>query len=393
MVKEGRAIMKKLQMFLRMVGKAFKERKSRVAIAFFAIVVGVGIIASLFSVYYDISIKMSEELRVYGANLVLAPDLQAANKEMNIEQLDKIVNKFDKDKLVGYRPNLYGVAKAKAKGILDVKKPVVLVGTWFDQVDQVNPYWKVEGELLANKSVDDEVVIGKEAAKKLGYDVGDTITISVEETGKEEKLIISGIITTGNEADSQIFVNLSLAQELLGKPDKINIAYFSVLGQNLSSKVKKINKTVNGIELETIKKIASSEGKVLNKIKSLMYLVVMIILLSTLLCVSTTMMTIVTERKEEIGLKKALGAENSNIITEFLTEAAILGGIGGLVGYGLGFLGAQAIGQSVFDSYISFRIMIVPASFILAVLVSCIASIIPVRMVVDIDPAVVLKGE
>ncbi|SDC11675.1 MULTISPECIES: ABC transporter permease [unclassified Candidatus Frackibacter] len=385
--------MKKLQMFLRMVGKAFKERKSRVAIAFFAIVVGVGIIASLFSVYYDISIKMSEELRVYGANLVLAPDLQAANKEMNIEQLDKIVNKFDKDKLVGYRPNLYGVAKAKAKGILDVKKPVVLVGTWFDQVDQVNPYWKVEGELLANKSVDDEVVIGKEAAKKLGYDVGDTITISVEETGKEEKLIISGIITTGNEADSQIFVNLSLAQELLGKPDKINIAYFSVLGQNLSSKVKKINKTVNGIELETIKKIASSEGKVLNKIKSLMYLVVMIILLSTLLCVSTTMMTIVTERKEEIGLKKALGAENSNIITEFLTEAAILGGIGGLVGYGLGFLGAQAIGQSVFDSYISFRIMIVPASFILAVLVSCIASIIPVRMVVDIDPAVVLKGE
>ncbi|KXS45748.1 MAG: putative ABC transport system permease protein [Candidatus Frackibacter sp. T328-2] len=385
--------MKKLQMFLRMVGKAFKERKSRVAIAFFAIVVGVGIIASLFSVYYDISIKMSEELRVYGANLVLAPDSQTSNKEMNIKELNKVVNKFDKDKLVGYRPNLYGVVKAKTKGVLDVKKPVVLVGTWFDQVDQVNPYWKVEGELLANKKVDDEVVLGKEAAKKLGYDIGDTLTILSEKTGKQKELIVSGIITTGNEADNQVFVNLTLAQELLGKTNKINVAYFSVLGQGLRPKVKQINKTVDGIELETIKKIASSEGKVLKKIKSLMYLVVMIILLSTLLCVSTTMMTIVTERKEEIGLKKALGAENSNIIIEFLTEAAILGGIGGLVGYGIGFLGAQAIGQSVFDSYISFRIMVVPASFILAVLVSCLASIIPVRMVVDIDPAVVLKGE
>jgi len=385
--------MKKLQMFLRMVGKAFKERKSRVAIAFFAIVVGVGIIASLFSVYYDISIKMSKELRVYGANLVLAPDSQTSNKEMNIEELNKVVNKFDKDKLVGYRPNLYGVVKAKTKGILDVKKPIVLVGTWFDQVDQVNPYWKVEGELLVNKKVDDEVVLGKEAAKKLGYDIGDTLTILSEKTGKQKELIVSGIITTGNEADNQVFVNLSLAQELLGKPNKINVAYFSVLGQGLRPKVKQINKIVDGIELETIKKIASSEGKVLKKIKSLMYLVVMIILLSTLLCVSTTMMTIVTERKEEIGLKKALGAENSNIIIEFLTEAAILGGIGGLVGYGIGFLGAQAIGQSVFDSYISFRIMVVPASFILAVLVSCLASIIPVRMVVDVDPAIVLKGE
>ncbi|MBM7624734.1 ABC transporter permease [Sporohalobacter salinus] len=387
--------MRKLKMFLRIVGKSFKERKSRVAIAFFAIVVGISVISALFNVYYDINIKMSQELRNYGANLIVKPSKQK-QKEISEQDLNKVVSKFNDTELVGYRPNLYGIAKVKAKQVVyKSTKPVVLVGTWFDQIKKVNPYWKITGELPLDHSIADEVVIGKEVANKLNYGIGDKIKIITDKMWGEKELIVTAIVETGAKADNRVFVNLPVAQEVFAKSNQVSTAYFSILtkGKSLDQKVTALNKELTNVKLESIKKIASSEGKILNKIKSLMYLVVMIILASTLLCVSTTMMTIVTERKEEIALKKALGAENKQVSMEFLTEAAILGGIGGLVGYGLGFLGAQAIGKSVFDSYISFRPMIIPISFILSILVSCFASALPVQRVINIDPAVTLKGE
>lgn len=387
--------MKKWKMFLRMISQALKERKSRVAIVFFAIVVGIGVISALFSVYYDINIKMSKELRTYGANLALKPNSgQAQNLSLN--ELKRVIAEFSQEELVGYRPNLYGIAEVESQvSVFKSNKPVVLVGTWFDQIGKINPYWQIEGELPTNHDIKDEVVIGRDVAEKLGYDIGDKLKLATENTWGSEEFLVTAIVETGDNADNRIFLNLGVAERLLAKEGQVNTAYLSVIskGEDLKEKAAKINQKLSGVELDTIQKIASSEGKVLDKIKSLMYLVVMVILLSTLLCVSTTMMTIVAERKEEIALKKALGAENQDVIIEFLTEAIILGGIGGLVGYGLGFLGAQLIGKSVFDSAISFRTMVMISSFALSIIVSCIASTLPVSRVVEIDPAVTLKGE
>ncbi|TDX48943.1 ABC transporter permease [Orenia marismortui] len=387
--------MKKWKMFFRMISQALKERKSRVAIVFFAIVVGIGVISALFSVYYDINIKMSKELRTYGANLALKSSVDTS-QEILLEDLEQVVAEFSQEELIGYRPNLYGIAEVESKkSVFKSTKPVVLVGTWFEQVAKINPYWQVEGELPINHDIKDEVVIGQDVAEKLGYDIGDELKLTTKNTWGSEKFMVTAIVETGDDADSRIFVNLSVAERLLATEAKINTAYLSVIskGEDLRTKVTEINEKLSAVDLETIQKIAKSEAKVLDKIKSLMYLVVMVILLSTILCVSTTMMTIVAERKEEIALKKALGADSKDVIIEFLMEAIILGGVGGLIGYGLGFLGAQLIGKSVFDSAISFRSMVLLSSFILSIVVSCVASTLPVSRVVDIDPAVTLKGE
>lgn len=393
--------MQKLKMFLRLTLKSFKERKSRIAIAFFAIVVGIGVITALFSVYYDINLKMSKEMRAYGANMVLTPDSSNQqsqnNKTLSMNKFDQVVSKFSDQNLIGVRPNLYGIIELQqnsVKGVFSNMRPAVMVGTWFDQVEKVNPYWKIEGELPVNREVDDEIVLGKTVAEKLGYSVGEKIKMQLPDSYQVKEFIVAAVIESGADADNQVFVNLKTAQKLLNKENKISAAYLSILNYESDSELLKgIENDITGINLNSIKKIASSESKILDKIKSLMYLVVIIILLSTLLCVSTTMMTIVTERKEEIGLKKSLGADNKNVIIEFLTEAAILGGFGGLLGYGIGYLGAQIIGQSVFGSFISFRLPIIPFAFFLSVFVACLASIIPVRLVIDVDPAVVLKGE
>ena len=58
----------------------------------------------------------------------------------------------------------------------------------------------------------------------------------------------------------------------------------------------------------------------------------------------TTMITSVIERQKEIGLMKSVGAENKKIISLFLSEATIIGVIGGILGYIIGIILAQFIG-------------------------------------------------
>ena len=131
----------------------------------------------------------------------------------------------------------------------------------------------------------------------------------------------------------------------------------------------------------------------LSKLQALVLLVTVIVLALTMICVSTTMMAVVSERRREIGLRKALGAPDGSIISEFMGEGLLLGGVGGLLGSGLGFVFAQAISMNVFNSSISFQPLLVPATVIVSILVTGLACLQPVRSATDVDPALVLKGE
>jgi putative ABC transport system permease protein len=105
------------------------------------------------------------------------------------------------------------------------------------------------------------------------------------------------------------------------------------------------------------------------------------------------MMAVVAERRAEIGLRKALGAENRSIIGEFLGEGMALGALGGLAGgiAGLGF--AQVVSLNVFSRGIATDWTLVPIAVLASVAVTAVACIVPVRRAAYIEPAIVLRGE
>ena len=124
-----------------------------------------------------------------------------------------------------------------------------------------------------------------------------------------------------------------------------------------------------------------------------MFLVTAVVLLLTMICVSTTMMAVVSERRREIGLRKALGASDNSIRAEFLGEGMFLGGLGGIMGSILGFVFAQVVSVNVFGSSIMFQPLLLPITVIVSMVIAALSCLLPIKRAVAIDPALVLKGE
>jgi putative ABC transport system permease protein len=147
------------------------------------------------------------------------------------------------------------------------------------------------------------------------------------------------------------------------------------------------------IEARIVTRVSTSEERVLSKLNALVYLVTIVVLSLTMICVATTMMTVVLERRREIGLKKALGADNGRVSREFLSEGLLLGIIGGFIGSFTGFFFARAVALSVFGRALSPEFHLIPVTVLVSALVTVAACLLPVMRAVDVEPAVVLKGE
>ena len=162
-------------------------------------------------------------------------------------------------------------------------------------------------------------------------------------------------------------------------------------GVDIDALAARIRARLPGLDARPIRKISYSEGRILEKIKGLMALIALIVLTVTTLCVMTTLIAIVAERTREIGLMKALGADNRGIAVQFLSEALLIALAGIAAGLALGFVLAQFLGHAVFGSAIAFRAAVLPVTMVLSLLASLIAVALPLKMAVRIVPAQVLK--
>lgn len=375
-------------MFLLILFKSLKVRKNRVFITFFSIMIGASIITALASVYFDISAKMSRELRAYGANFFLGPAGSSGNRTVNAATLREAAGMVPADKLAGASPYLYGVVR------LDLGN-AVLAGVDFPGLRRLSPYWQVEGQWVGSDSDEASCMIGRNLAKNMELKVGDAVNVIRSETGFQKSLTVKGIAETGQAEDEQIFVSLPLAQKILGAEGTANHAMLSIVteGTDIDALAAGMGKKFPGLDAKPIRKVSHSEGKILDKIKGLMALIAVVILTVTTLCVMTTLITVVSERTREIGLMKAIGADDREIVLQFLAETLIIGVAGVAAGLAVGFLLAQVLGHAVFGSSISFRIIVLPMTLFPSLAASLLAAALPVRMAMGIVPARVLKEE
>lgn len=108
--------------------------------------------------------------------------------------------------------------------------------------------------------------------------------------------------------------------------------------------------------------------------------------------VMNIMLVSVTERTREIGLKKALGAKKGKILGQFLTEAAVLTSLGGIIGVVLGLSIAKIIGSIVkMQVYVSPLFIVISVLF--SMFVGIVFGLVPSRKAANMDPIEALRYE
>ena len=435
------------KMFFAMLWGAVFRRRSRAVMAVIASLVGAATLFCLASVCIAVPQQMNEEMRAYGANLIVTPADATSKSEgistATITNVTALVTAEHSAKSAAYRYESVRINSA----------PYTLAGVNPKAVQTLNRHWNVTGDWPSEGNV----MVGRDVADALGVHIGSRITIgyrasdnsaassasgssdsgesdnrsdengsqmsdsgesdnqTVGKLGQTESQVkengrvssdnmnnegtefrVAGIVDTGGNEDSIVYATTADVAKLAGSKRGADVVEYSVnaMGDDLNAIVKTLNANPNtGVKAQTVTKITSSDTRIITMLQTLFWIVSLVVLVLTLVGVGTTISSIVSQRRNEIGLRKALGASSQAIGTEFYVESAIYGLIGGLFGTAIGYALARVLCVTVFERAIGFNWLLGLASLVLSMLIAVVASIPPVRRATRIDPAIVLREE
>jgi putative ABC transport system permease protein len=416
-------------MFLRLIYQSFRLQQRRKLMAAVAITLGVAVATATIAIATDIGDKISEELRGFGANISVVPQedtLDLTVGGVNIKPVSEgaYLSEADLPKIKGifWRNNIRGFAPFLSTQVkLASGRNVELIGTYFakplrygkdeftEGVTKTAPWWKVNGAWPADDS--QSILVGERLTQSLQLKRGDVVTL------EGRRLNVSGILSTGGPEENAIVAPLSVVQAIAGKFGAVRTVLVSAVTKPEDAFARTDPRTLKGpaydrwycspyalsiahqieevipnAHAEQIRRVAQNEGRVLNRIQGLMLLITIAALCAAALAVSAAMATAIMERRTEVGLMKAMGANNSAVAALFMTEAGVLALIGGSIGFALGGLLASQIGRSIFNSSIALHPVLFPIVLAVAFLVAYGGSIASIRRAVRLDPALVLRG-
>ena len=373
---------------------ALAHRKGRTVLLLAVLAMASSLATALGVVSSSMEKRVAEEVRKYGANLIIIPEssrLDIGSGGLNFGVVSEPAY-LQQQQMEGAlsKSGLKTERSFHLRGALHYKDADLMVeGVNFSDIRRLFPWWQLKG----NWPVAGDTVLGNDLATSLKLKLGDTIELAGK--GQAIRLRISGIVSSGGEEDRLLFMALPELQQLLGLEGQLTLVRLMVTagGDSLKKSAANLQMLMPTAKVSEVRQTARTSEGLLAKVKLLMIMVTAVVLVSAGSSVAGTMSTTVLERGKEIGLMKAMGGTRWEVMLIFCGEAALLGILGGFAGYLLGSVVAQFITRTVFSASANVIPWFAGVSMGVSLFLALLGSVGPMISVFKLDPVRSLRGE
>ncbi len=183
-------------------------------------------------------------------------------------------------------------------------------------------------------------------------------------------------------------------QELTDSEGKISIISIKPLTPEDADRIEQaINDNYDDIHAATDKTIMKSVNEMLGQLSIMVFSIGSIAAIISAIVIMNVMIMAVRERRKEIGIMKAVGATNNQILKEFLLESLSISMIGGFLGLGLSFFGVIGVNSILASPIALITPRLAILSLVFAASIGIISGILPARQAAKVDPIVAVRYE
>jgi putative ABC transport system permease protein len=404
--------------FLEIVDMAFRTlngNKLRSSLTMIGIIIGNASVIAIVSLGQGAQKYVNSEFEALGTNaLFVMPGVDQSGPQSGATQANTLVL-ADAEAIAREVPSIMAVAPEKSDRLRVTQgrqeTQVTITGTT-EHYLKVNRAGLAQGRFFGALDVQ-----ANNRVAVLGSTVSKTLFGTQDPLGKKIRVKnlsfrVIGVLkargaSLGQNRDELVLIPLTiLANELAGKPEisrSPKIDFISVSAQNEQDSAAQYQITnllrlrhnilrgENDFTVSSQKDLMQSANNITNILILVLGATAGISLLVGGIGIMNIMLVSVTERTQEIGLRKAIGAKRSDILIQFTIEAVVLSTVGGLLGIGLG------VGTTLLVSAASpLGVVISPGAIAVAVGVSgaigVIFGVMPARRAAQLDPIVALRG-
>ncbi len=390
--------------------ESIKERKVRNALNILGILIGIAALVALLSIGEGVNVAIGKEVIKMGSTVVsVLPSRASENFKLTMDDVKKL-SRFKGVKCVTPYITLNAKMISGEGGTIPIRIVAIEPEPFLDII-AIGPS---QGRFLRPKEVG-TLVFGNKSVKPPGVKkplakVGDRVLIEAvvlkggKPVVKRFSLLVVGILEeyggiASSTIDDCVFVTVDTAKKLFrtGK-DVTAIVLKAKSPEMVDDLIDRIYEEYgDNVMILSVKQALESAKTIMGTLTLFLGGIAGISLLVAGLGILNTMLITVLERTREIGILKAIGAKNHDILLMFLIEALILGAMGGLAGLILGFVAAYLFGQIGFIYGFkvtpSFSPWLMFAGFLFAVIVSVLSGLYPAYKAAQLNPVEALRYE